>query len=153
MGYSPTRLTLILAIPVVALSVVMLVDSSLFAPWLAVVGALVLGVVVDTLMLPKKGSVRVERHLPSEVGIGSTFVMRVRVVNDSRRNQGGKLYDIVPEELDGPRGALKYHVEFFGCRRLDPKRGPQTPSQSAARANGKERARLHQAHLFRRYRQ
>ncbi|MGD8863863.1 MAG: DUF58 domain-containing protein [Myxococcales bacterium] len=110
MGYSPTRLALFLAIPVVVLAVVVMADPSLFFPWLSMVGALVLALLVDALLLPGKDAIRVERGLPSEVGIGAHFSMTLRVINESGRRLSGHLYDVVPQELEGPRHALKFGV-------------------------------------------
>lgn len=99
-----------LAIPAVVLSVAAMADASLFLPWLGLVGVLVLAMVVDALLLPRRDAVTVERVMPSEVGIGAHFTMKVNVVNESSRRLGGRVYDVVPEPLDGPRHPLKFSV-------------------------------------------
>lgn len=110
MGYSPTRLAMLLAIAPVALAVLVLAQPTLFLPWMAVSGGLALLLFVDALMLPRAGALEVLRKLPSEVGVGATFEMRLTVSNDSGATISGWLYDVVPPEFDGPRDALKFSV-------------------------------------------
>lgn len=111
MSYSPTRLALILAVPALVLGVGTLADTSLFLPWLGLVGAWALAMMIDALLLPGKDSLTVTRAMPGEVGIGAHFTMRLSVTNVSRRGLGGRIYDVVPEQLEGPRGALKFSVK------------------------------------------
>jgi uncharacterized protein (DUF58 family) len=110
MGYSPTRLALFLAIAPVVLAVMVLVDPGLFMPWLAVSGVLLLAILVDALLLPRRGAVEVTRKLPGEVGVGARFEMRLTIANDANGVLRGRLYDVIPPELDGPRGALRFNV-------------------------------------------
>jgi len=110
MGYSPTRIAMLLAIAPLALGVLVLAQPSLFMPWLAVSLGLLLALGVDTLLLPKRGSVEVVRQLPADVGVGAGFAMRLTVSNDGRMAVHGRLHDIVPEALDGPREPLRFSI-------------------------------------------
>ena len=110
MGYSPTRLALMLAIAPVVLGVLVLAQPSLFVPWLGVTCGLVALIGLDALLLPRKGSVEVARKLPGEVGVGARFEMRMTVANTGGFGVSGRIYDIVPEQLDGPREALAFRV-------------------------------------------
>ncbi|MCA8946872.1 MAG: hypothetical protein KDB29_11645, partial [Planctomycetes bacterium] len=110
MGYSPTRLALMLAIAPVALAVLVLAQPSLFLPWVAVTVGLLVLLGVDALLLPRRGTLELERHLPTEVGVGVPFQMRLTVGSDSGFRVGGRLYDILPPEFEGSRDALKFSV-------------------------------------------
>lgn len=110
MGYSPTRIAMLLAIAPLALGVLVLAQPSLLMPWLAVSLGLLLALGVDTLLLPRRGSVEVVRQLPADVGVGAGFAMRLTVSNEGRMAVRGRLHDIVPEALDGPREPLPFSV-------------------------------------------
>ena len=110
MGYSPTRLALILTLAPLGLALAVLLEPSLFMPWLAVLGALLLVVLADALLLPKRGSLEVTREMPGEVGIGARFTMTLQVTNDSGSYVSGRLYDIIPDALEGAREALPFGV-------------------------------------------
>ena len=88
----------------------MLAQPQLFMPWLAVTLGLLVVIVVDALLLPRKGSVVVTRKLPGEVGVGANFQMRLSIANESNRHVSGRIYDVLPTELEGPRDALKFSV-------------------------------------------
>ena len=88
----------------------MLAQPQLFLPWLALCGGLVLAVVVDALMLPRKGTVQVTRKLPADVGVGSTFQMRLSITNAGGTRVSGRIYDILPQQLEGPRDPLRFSV-------------------------------------------
>ena len=100
-----------LAIFPLALAVFALADPSLFLPWLGLTVGLLLVVGLDALLLPRKGTIEVRRRMPSEVGVGASFQMRLTIGNDGNNGVSGKLYDILPPELDGPRDALKFSVD------------------------------------------
>jgi len=102
---------LFLAIFPLALAVFALADPSLFLPWLGLTVGLLLVVGLDALLLPRKGTIEVRRRMPSEVGVGASFQMRLTIGNDGNNGVSGKLYDILPPELDGPRDALKFSVD------------------------------------------
>ena len=110
MGYSPTRIAVLLAFAPIALGVLAMAQPSLFTPWLAVTCGLVVLLLIDALLLPRGGSIEVERKLPGEVGVGSHFQMLLTVTNSGGFGLSGRVYDIVPEQLDGPRDALPFSV-------------------------------------------
>lgn len=101
---------MLLAIAPLALGVLVLAQPSLFMPWLAVSLGLLLALGVDTLLLPRRGSVEVVRQLPADVGVGAGFAMRLTVSNEGRMAVRGRLHDIVPEALDGPREPLPFSI-------------------------------------------
>lgn len=101
---------MLLAIAPLALGVLVLAQPSLFLPWLAVSLGLLLALGVDTLLLPKRGSIEVIRQLPADVGVGAGFSMRLTVSNEGRMAARGRLHDIVPEALDGPREPLPFSI-------------------------------------------
>lgn len=110
MSYSPTRFALLLAFVPLGMAIVVLAEPQLFLPWLAVTVGLLLAIGADALLLPKKGGLDVTRQLPGEVGIGADFQMRISIANAGRSHISGRLYDILPAQLDGPRDALRFSV-------------------------------------------
>lgn len=110
MGYSPTRITIILALALIALSVFVLMDDSLVLPWATCMVGLLVVIGADALFLPRKPELTLLRHLPSDVGISTPFIMTLGLQNDGLRSLSGAVFDILPSSFDGQRVALPYSL-------------------------------------------
>ncbi|MCC7508127.1 MAG: DUF58 domain-containing protein [Planctomycetes bacterium] len=108
MGYSPTRITLILGLALVALSVFALTDASLVLPWAVACGGLCLVIAVDALFLPRQTQLGLHRGVPTEVGIGVPFTMTLALQNESPRPIHGAVFDLLPPSMEGLRVPLPY---------------------------------------------
>lgn len=95
MAYSPTRLSLFLALALIGLSVFALWDASLVLPWALAAGGVILVVAFDAFLLPRSPSLRLERQMPAEVGVGAPFKLRLTLVNDDDGAVQGALYDML----------------------------------------------------------
>jgi uncharacterized protein (DUF58 family) len=110
MLYSPTRWTLVVTLGLVALAIVGLFDPSLRLVWVAAVGAFLLVMLLDAVLLPRGVPVRLERELPSEVPVATEFTARVVLVNPGRDTLAGALYDEVPHGIETDRSPLKFRL-------------------------------------------
>jgi uncharacterized protein (DUF58 family) len=110
MGYSPTRLAMLLALVPLGASVMLLLDPSLLMPWVSLLVGYMLLLGVDAIMLPRKAGISIEREAPADVGVGGEFQANVSVFNDGDYTLRGRLYDFVPPQLEGPRAPLAFSV-------------------------------------------
>ncbi len=108
MGYSPTRGAVLLALPVLALSIAAMWDDALVPAWAAMLGALCLLLALDALMLPRRPALTLERKLPTEVGVGAPFKMRLELGNAGVGQLSGVLHDMLPPDLEGSRDPLPF---------------------------------------------
>jgi len=109
-GYSPTKIALILALALCGLAVFALTDSALFRPWLT--GAILVSaaLVIDALLIPRGKVMELSRKLPTEVGVGAPFTQSVTLTNVGNGGARGELYDVLPGAIAGERVPLAFSL-------------------------------------------
>ncbi len=133
MTFSPTKTLLLLALALLGLAVAALWMVELVFVWLLACAALLLFVGADVLLLPRKDDLLLQRKLPAESGIGGEVELALTLSNQGTRAIKGRLWDILPQALEGSRepiafdiapkksakAALKYTVQDRGEYSLD----------------------------------
>lgn len=110
MTFSPTRSLLLFAAGVLALAVVAIWLEEFVFLWLLACAALVLFIGADVLLLPRRDDLVLERKLPSEVGVGAEVELTLTLTNQGSRMIRGRLWDVLPQALEGPREPIAFSL-------------------------------------------
>jgi uncharacterized protein (DUF58 family) len=110
MTFSPTKTLLLLALALLGLAVASLWIPELVFMWLMGCAAFVLLLGADVLLLPRKDDLVLTRKLPTESGVGGEVELALSVTNNGTRAINGRLWDILPQALDGSREPILFNV-------------------------------------------
>ena len=110
MTFSPTRTLLLLVLAILGLAVAALWMEELVFLWLLACAALVLFIGADVLLLPRRDDLVLERKLPSEVGVGAEVELTLTLTNQGSRMIRGRLWDVLPQALEGPREPIAFSL-------------------------------------------
>lgn len=119
MSFSPTKILLLAAGALVVLALGIFVVEELLLLWL--LGCLTLALLVtgDLLMLPRRDDLVLRRELPAECGVGLEATHTLTLTNEGRRDVRGRLWDVLPEALEGTRRPVEFALAPGQTGRFD----------------------------------
>ena len=110
MTFSPTKSLLLLALALLGLAVASIWLQELVFFWLLGLAAFVVLLGADVFMLPRRDDLALARVLPAESSVGGEVELALTVANNGDRTINGRLWDILPQALDGSREPISFSI-------------------------------------------